>query len=82
MQTHNTNVFDDSYLAPSYNVAPQSLQPVVRLSPDTRERELAAMRWGLVSSWALAGLMVDYFEDGGSDLSRKAFEFEALQDRT
>ena len=35
MQTHNTDVFDDSYLAPSYNVAPQSFQPVVRLSPDT-----------------------------------------------
>lgn len=34
MQTHNTSVFDefdDSYLAPSYNVAPQSMQPVVRL---------------------------------------------------
>ena len=32
MQTHNTNVFDDSYLAPSYNVAPQSFQPVCGLS--------------------------------------------------
>ena len=27
MQAHNTDVFDDSYLTPSYNVAPQSLQP-------------------------------------------------------
>ena len=26
MQIHNTNVFDDSYLAPSYNVAPQTVQ--------------------------------------------------------
>jgi putative SOS response-associated peptidase YedK len=24
MQTHNTDVFDDSYLAPSYNVAPRA----------------------------------------------------------
>ena len=48
MQTHNTDVFDDSYLAPSYNVAPQSLQPVVRLDIETGDRELAIMRWGLV----------------------------------
>src|SRR5664280_2053147 len=52
MQTHNTDVFDDSYLAPSYNVAPQSFQPVVRLAPDTEERELTIMRWGLVPFWA------------------------------
>jgi len=52
MQTHNTNVFDDSYLAPSYNVAPQSLQPVVRLDNETGQRELTIMRWGLVPFWA------------------------------
>lgn len=52
MQTHNTNVFDDSYLAPSYNVAPQSFQPVIRLDADTGERQLARMRWGLVPFWA------------------------------
>ena len=48
MQTHEVNVFDDSYLAPSYNIAPQSFQPVVRLAPETGERELTVMRWGLV----------------------------------
>ena len=52
MQTHNTDVFDDSYLAPSYNVAPQTMQPVVRLDSETGERELAVMRWGLVPFWA------------------------------
>src|ERR1039457_3105801 len=52
MQTHNTDVFDDSYLAPSYNVAPQSLQPVVRLDSETGERELAIMRWGLIPFFA------------------------------
>jgi putative SOS response-associated peptidase YedK len=57
MQTHDTNVFDDSYLAPSYNVAPQTLQPVVRLSPETGERELAIMRWGLVPFWSKDGKM-------------------------
>lgn len=43
MQTHNTDVFDEidnSQLAPSCNVAPQSFQPVVRVSPETGEREL------------------------------------------
>lgn len=52
MQTHNTDVFDDSYLAPSYNVAPQSLQPVVRLDSETGERELLIMRWGLIPFWS------------------------------
>jgi putative SOS response-associated peptidase YedK len=52
MQTHDTNVFDDSYLAPSYNIAPQSFQPVVRLAPETGERELTVMRWGLVTFWS------------------------------
>jgi putative SOS response-associated peptidase YedK len=52
MQAHDTNVFDDAYLAPSYNVAPQSWQPVVRLGPETGERELTVMRWGLVPFWS------------------------------
>jgi putative SOS response-associated peptidase YedK len=52
MQTRNTDVFDDSYLAPSYNVAPQSLQPVVRLSSETGDRELTIMRWGLIPFFA------------------------------
>ncbi|HUO13452.1 MAG TPA: SOS response-associated peptidase [Verrucomicrobiae bacterium] len=51
MQTHDTNVFDDSYFAPSYNVAPQSLQPVVRLDRETGQRELTIMRWGLIPFW-------------------------------
>ena len=59
MQAHDTGVFDDSYFAPSYNVAPQSWQPVVRLGPglgsDTGERELTVMRWGLVPGWSKDG---------------------------
>jgi putative SOS response-associated peptidase YedK len=39
-------------ILPSYNVAPQTFQPVVRLSSETGERELAPMRWGLVPFWA------------------------------
>lgn len=42
----------DLVLAPSYNVAPQSVQPVVRWNAETGERELTQMRWGLIPSWA------------------------------
>jgi putative SOS response-associated peptidase YedK len=47
MQTHNTDVFDEldeTNLVPSFNVAPQSFQPVVRLNSETGERELAGTR--------------------------------------
>src|ERR1700742_4607467 len=37
---------------PSWNVAPQTFQPVVRLSRDTGEREIVMMRWGLVPYWS------------------------------
>ena len=52
MEIHNTNAFDDYLLAPSYNVAPQSFQPVVRLDRETGERELTVMRWGLLPYWS------------------------------
>lgn len=51
-RTHNINVFDDPELAPTYNAAPQSFQPVIRLNPDTGEREIAMMKWGLVPYWS------------------------------
>ena len=40
------------WFAPSYNAAPQSTQPVVRLNRDTGKCEFALMRWGLVPYWA------------------------------
>lgn len=55
MQTHNTSVFDDSNLEPSYNIAPQSFQPIVRIGPETGERELILMRWVLVPFWSKDG---------------------------
>ena len=57
MQAHDTSVFndDDSVLAPSYNIAPQTMQPVVRLARETHHRELTAMRWGLVPYWSKDG---------------------------
>src|SRR5213080_4061022 len=36
----------------SYNVAPQTFQPVIRLNRDTGEREIVMMRWGLIPFWA------------------------------
>jgi putative SOS response-associated peptidase YedK len=48
---------DMPWFAPSYNAAPQSVQPVVRwkqdrLNRDSGEREFAQLRWGLVPFWA------------------------------
>jgi putative SOS response-associated peptidase YedK len=56
-QAHDTNVFDvdESILKPSYNIAPQTFQPVVRLTRDTGKRELTAMRWGLIPYWSKDG---------------------------
>jgi putative SOS response-associated peptidase YedK len=39
-------------ILPSYNVAPQSFQPIVRLNQETQDRELALLRWGLIPFWA------------------------------
>jgi putative SOS response-associated peptidase YedK len=38
--------------AESWNVAPQTFQPVIRLSRHTGEHELVLMRWGLIPYWA------------------------------
>jgi len=42
----------DPDFVPDYNVAPQTMQPVVRLNSDTGQRELVRMRWGLIPFWA------------------------------
>jgi len=39
-------------IAPSYNIAPSSRQPVLRGNPVTAEREMVAMRWGMVPHFA------------------------------
>ena len=41
----------------SYNIAPQTFQPVIRLNRDTGEREMVLMRWGLIPFWAKDGKM-------------------------
>jgi putative SOS response-associated peptidase YedK len=40
------------FFASSYNIAPRSVQPVVRLNPGSGRREFALQRWGLVPFWA------------------------------
>jgi putative SOS response-associated peptidase YedK len=37
---------------PSWNVAPQTFQPIIRLNRDTGEREAVLMRWGLIPFWS------------------------------
>jgi putative SOS response-associated peptidase YedK len=39
-------------ILPSYNIAPQTEQPIIRLSRETAERELVRLRWGLVPFFA------------------------------
>ncbi len=48
------NVYDFE-LPDSYNIAPQSTQPVVRVNHDTGQREIALMRWGLIPYWSKHG---------------------------
>ena len=44
---HATKV-DDFPLPPwDYNVAPTTMQPIIRANRDTGERELVQLRWGL-----------------------------------
>jgi len=40
------------WFAPTYNAAPQSIQPVIRLNRESRQHEAALLRWGLVPFWA------------------------------
>lgn len=38
--------------APTWNMAPTRDAPVVRLQPDTQERQIDLLRWGLLPHWA------------------------------
>ena len=39
-------------VTPSYNIAPQTMQPVIRLDRETGKREASMMRWGLLPYFA------------------------------
>jgi putative SOS response-associated peptidase YedK len=44
-------VFEEP-IAPNYNIAPTTFQPVIRIERDSDEREIVLMRWGLVPFFA------------------------------
>src|ERR1700756_287206 len=37
----------------SYNIAPSQKVLTIRLNPETRERSLDALQWGLIPDWAI-----------------------------
>jgi len=43
---------DPSFYKPRYNIAPSQDVAVVRLKPETSQREIVRLRWGLIPSWA------------------------------
>ena len=49
---HVTRWAPDVHLAPDYNIAPSTFQPIIRSSPEDGEREVVLMRWGLVPAKA------------------------------
>jgi putative SOS response-associated peptidase YedK len=49
---YHARMADDLHLAPSWNVAPGQDVLAVRLNPDTGERSLDALHWGLIPHWA------------------------------
>ncbi len=70
------------WFAPSYNAAPQSVQPVVRQSRDTGGREVALQRWGLVPFWAKdAKLAYSTFNARAEEAAQKPAFREALKKR-
>jgi len=58
---HAAAVSDDP-MPPGYNIAPSTIQPVIRQGRDTGVRELVGMRWGLVG-----------FGSAGPDPKRSTF---------
>jgi putative SOS response-associated peptidase YedK len=70
------------FFASSYNIAPQSVQPVVRLNPITGSREFALQRWGLVPFWAKdAKLGYTTFNARAEEAARKPAFREAFKSR-
>jgi putative SOS response-associated peptidase YedK len=73
---------DMPWFAPTYNAAPQSAQPVVRLNRDSGGREVAVLRWGLVPFWAKdAKLAYSTFNARAEEVAAKPAFREALKKR-
>jgi putative SOS response-associated peptidase YedK len=70
------------FFAASYNIAPQSVQPVVRLNPGSGKREFDLQRWGLVPFWAKdPKLGFSTFNAHAEQTARKPAFREALKSR-
>jgi putative SOS response-associated peptidase YedK len=70
------------WFAPSYNAAPQSYQPVVRLNPASGRREAALLRWGLIPHWAKeANFSANTINARAEDAAAKPAFREALKKR-
>src|SRR5215469_13150243 len=56
-EAFHAHMVDDGTPSPpwDYNVAPTTIQPIIRNNRDTNERELVSLRWGLVP-WSLKSL--------------------------
>src|SRR5215469_11779482 len=76
----NPNVFEED-LPPSYNVAPETYQPIVRLSRDSGERELALLRCGLVPFWSKGGKALFSINARAETLETSPAYREAFQTR-
>jgi putative SOS response-associated peptidase YedK len=73
---------DMPWFAPTYNAAPQSVQPVVRLNRDSGNPEFALLRWGLVPFWAPdAKLGYSTINARAEDAATKPAYREALKKR-
>ncbi|MBB5060668.1 putative SOS response-associated peptidase YedK [Granulicella aggregans] len=51
-EAFRAGVADELVLAPNYNIAPSTFQPIVRQARDTDDREMVLARWGLVPFFA------------------------------
>ncbi|MGO9775819.1 MAG: SOS response-associated peptidase [Terracidiphilus sp.] len=70
------------FFAASYNIAPQSVQPVVRLNSMSGSREFTLQRWGLVPFWAKdAKPGFSTFNARAEEVLRKPAFREALKSR-
>ena len=70
------------WFAPSFNIAPQSFQPVVRLDRDAGKRGFALLRWGLVPHWAKdAKLSFSTINARAEEVASKPAFREALKKR-
>ena len=49
-QVHGPSLSD---FEPSWNAAPQTFQPIVRLNRNSGEREIVLMWWGLIPFWIM-----------------------------